>query len=178
MRQFGPDQRSGCLSEAGSDQEHFSQRCLWMGFFSRRSLWMGQHTAILPLLILLALCGSGQGLCSHSLHKIPFILWLSNVNLSFWFIFLLLPHSLPISAVSLSRCTEGQNGTEYSELKCWLLFFSVFLYPPTSLQASAPPISSCPFSHKDLEQRLCFNFSFLPQFPSLPFKSTLLWLQD
>lgn len=52
--------------------------------FSRKTLWMGQHPATLPLLILLALWGSGQELCSHSLHRIPFILWLSNLNLSFW----------------------------------------------------------------------------------------------
>lgn len=41
------------------------------------------HTATLPLHILLTLRGSGQDLCSHSLHRIPFILWLSMLIYSF-----------------------------------------------------------------------------------------------
>lgn len=93
------------------------------------------------------------------------ILWLS--------FFFHIPFSS--SPVSFSRWAEEQNGTEYLGSKWWLLFFSLQLCSPASHQASVPTVSSSPSSHKDLEQRICFNFYFSPRIPSSPSKLALLW---
>lgn len=90
------------------------------------------------------------------------ILWLSSF----------FPHTSSSSAGSFSRWEEGQDNTQNVGWKWWLLFFS-FCYS-TSYQASVLTVSFSPSSHNDLEQRICFNFSFLPRVSISPPELTLL----
>lgn len=57
---------------------------------------------------------------------------------------------------------DGRNGTECLGSKRWLLFFSLSFCSLTSHQTTVPNASPSPSSHKDLEQRICFNFYSLP----------------